>query len=125
MRVVPARLNVVTLGTRDLAALRAFYRGFGWPMVEDLPDFASFQTTGALLSLFPLERLAADGNADAAAPERGMRGFTLAMVVEAADEVDRLIAQVRELGGRITKEPVDATEFEGRSAYFADPEDNF
>ncbi len=35
-----------------------------------------------------------------------------------------MIATVREAGGRITKEPVDAEEFEGRSAYFADPEDN-
>ncbi len=39
--------------------------------------------------------------------------------------VDRLAEVVRESGGRLTKEPVDAEFFEGRSAYFADPEDNY
>ena len=38
--------------------------------------------------------------------------------------MDETIAAVREAGGRVTKEPVDA-EWGGRSAYFADPEDNF
>jgi hypothetical protein len=32
---------------------------------------------------------------------------------------------VREAGGRLTKEPVDAEFFVGRDAYFADPEGNF
>ncbi len=31
---------------------------------------------------------------------------------------------MRRAGGRVTKEPVDAEFFVGRSAYFADPEDN-
>jgi len=28
---VPARLSVVTLGVRDMAAMRGFYKGLGWP----------------------------------------------------------------------------------------------
>ncbi len=122
---VPAAVHVVTLGARDLGKLRAFYRRLGWSLAVDLDDFAAFQTAGAVLALFPLERLAADGRAQSAAPERGMRGFSLAIVVTSAQEVDEVIAAVREAGGRITKEPVAAEEFEGRSAYFADPEDNF
>ena len=34
-------------------------------------------------------------------------------------------ARAREAGGTITKEPTDAEFFEGRDAYFADPEGNF
>jgi uncharacterized protein len=121
----PAHLNVVTLGARDLAALRDFYGRLGWPLAFEAEDFAAFELRGALLALFPLERLAEDGNAEAAAPERGMRGFTLGISVERPEEVDGAIEAVREAGGRVTKEPGKPTEFEGRHAYFADPEDNF
>jgi catechol 2,3-dioxygenase-like lactoylglutathione lyase family enzyme len=115
----------VTLGARDLPRLRDFYRGLGWEQVVDLEDFAAFQMRGALLTLFPLDRLADDARAEAAAPPSGLRGFTLAMVVDQPEEVDATIEAARAAGARIAKEPVDATEFEGRSAYFADPEDNF
>jgi uncharacterized protein len=46
-------------------------------------------------------------------------------MVDSPQEVDRLVDTVREAGGRVTKEPVDAEFFEGRSAYVADPEGNF
>lgn len=121
---IPARLTVVTLGARDLGALRAFYLGLGWPLAVDLDGFAAFQTHGAVLALFPLDDLAADGNAPPAAPERGLRGFSLAINVEEPEQVDEVIAAVRDAGGRVTKEAVQA-EWGGRSAYFADPEDNY
>ena len=122
--MVPAELNVVTLGVRDLARLRDFYRALGWQIAFEAEDFVAFGLRGAVLSLFPLDKLAADGQAEAAAPERGMRGFTLAISVDAPEQVDEAIEQVRQAGGRISKEPVDAEEFEGRHAYFTDPEDN-
>jgi catechol 2,3-dioxygenase-like lactoylglutathione lyase family enzyme len=121
--VVPARLNVVTLGARDLPRLSEFYRGLGWSLAVDLDGFAAFQTRGAVLTLFPLDDLAADGHVPAAAPEEGMR-FTVAINVDRREQVDETLEAVREAGGRVTKEPVDA-EWGGRSAYFADPEDNF
>jgi catechol 2,3-dioxygenase-like lactoylglutathione lyase family enzyme len=122
---IPARLNVVTLGARDFSRLRDFYRGFGWEMVVDLDNFAAFQMQGAVLTLFPLDELAADAHATAAAPEHGMRGFSMAIVVHEPSEVDAAIAAARAAGARIAKEPVEAKEFEGRSSYFADPENNF
>src|SRR5437588_2163535 len=125
LAVVPAQLNVVTLGTRDLARQRDFYRGLGWPIAFEAQDFVAFQLRGAVLTLFPLEKLAADGNAEAAAPERGMRGFTLAFTVDRPEQVDEIIAEVEAAGGRVTKPPTDPAEFEGRHAYFADPEDNY
>ncbi len=122
--MIPARADVITLGARDVRRLAGFYRGLGWDAVGEVDDFVAFGLRGAVLSLFPLDKLAADGNAHAAAPERGMRGFTIAITLETPEAVDETIEAVRRSGGRVTKEPVD-TDFGGRSAYFADPEDNY
>jgi uncharacterized protein len=122
--VIPAKLTVVTLGARDLDRLRRFYRDLGWNTAVSLDDFAAFEMRGAVLALFPVDRLAADGRVEPAPPERGI-GFSLAINVDRRDQVDEVIEAAREAGARVTKEPVDAEEFEGRSAYFADPEDNY
>src|ERR671924_201814 len=105
MAAVPPRLTVVTLGARNVPGLAAFYRRLGWPTVADSDEFVCFDLRGALLALFGLEALAADGNTTAAAPERGMRGFSLAINVEERDEVDAIIDTVRGAGARVTKEP--------------------
>ncbi|MDP8943919.1 MAG: VOC family protein [Actinomycetota bacterium] len=120
---IPARVAVVTLGARDLDALRDFYAGLGWPLAVDIDGFAAFRTHGAVLALFPLDELAADANAPPAAPTCGLRGFSLAVNVETPEQVDEAIAAAADAGARVTKEPVQA-EWGGRSAYFADPEDN-
>jgi len=49
----------------------------------------------------------------------------IGIMVDAADEVDRLTDQMRQAGARVTKEPIDAEFFTGRSAYLADPEGNY
>lgn len=122
--MVPARLTVVTLGARDLQQLRGFYLRLGWALAIDLDDFAAFETSGAVLTLFPLESLAADANVPAAPAPPGIRGFSLAINVDEPEQVDETIEVVRKAGGRITRNPADAEAFEGRTAYFADPEDN-
>jgi uncharacterized protein len=118
-------MTVATLGAGDVTKLRDFYAGLGWPLLVDSDDFVVFETQGALLALFALGALEADACAKASAPETGLRGFALAINVESRERVDSAIAAIRSHGGRITKEPVDATLFDGRSAYFADPEDNY
>jgi predicted lactoylglutathione lyase len=45
--------------------------------------------------------------------------------VDAPDEVDAFAEVLRQAGGTLTKEPTDAEFFEGRDAYFTDPEGNF
>ena len=124
-RIVPARLNVVTLGARDLARLRNFYAALGWEVAIEAEDFCAFQLRGAVLALFPWAKLAADGQADAAAPAPGMRGFSLGINVDRPEHVDETIATAENAGAVITKRPTDPTEFEGRHAYFADPEENY
>src|SRR5262249_22158606 len=79
---------------------------------------------GIVLALFPLAKLARDGSAE---PEPGTGGirFTIGVQVDSAVEVDRLTEQMRHAGARVTKEPVDAEFFTGRSAYVCDPEGNY
>ncbi len=123
--MMPARLTVVTLGARDLARLRSFYSALGWEVAIEAEDFCAFQLRGALLALFPWEKLAADGQAQAAAPAPGMRGFTLGINVDRPEQVDEAIAAAEKAGATVTKAPSAPTEFEGRHAYFADPEENY
>lgn len=123
--MVPARLAVVTVGARDLTRLRSFYAAMGWKIAIEANDFCAFQLRGALLALFPWDKLAADGQAEAAAPARGMRGFSLGINVDRPEEVDEAVAAAEKAGAMVTKPPTDAAEFEGRHAYFADPEENY
>ncbi len=120
----PPLANIVTLGVRHFDAQRDFYRRLGWPQAFDSDDFAVFELRGALLALFPIDKLAADGRAR---PEPGRGGirFSIIITVEEPEDVDELAARVREAGGTLTKEPVDAEFFVGRHAYFADPEGNY
>jgi uncharacterized protein len=121
---IPAQAAVVTLGARNFNQLRDFYRGLGWPLAVNLDDFAAFGLRGAILAIFPLDKLAADAKVEAGRPDRGLR-MSLAIVVDRREQVDTVIESLRHAGARITKEPVDSDLFEGRSAYFADPEDNY
>ena len=123
--MVPARLTVVTLGARDLKRLRSFYSALGWEVAVEAEDFCAFQLRGALLALFPQDKLATDAQAPAAAPAGGMRGFSLGINVDRPEDVDETIAAAENAGAVITKRPTDPSEFEGRHAYFADPEENY
>jgi len=113
--------NVITLGARDVPALRTFYQRLGWPLVV---DFVAFELRGTVLALFSGEKLAADGREQVERSHGGIR-FTIGIMVDHRDDVDHLAQLVRQSGGRVTKGPVDAEFFDGRSAYFADPEDNY
>jgi|SRR5215471_581682 len=116
--------NMFTLGVRDFHAQTDFYRRLGWPLVLDTGDFAVFELRGALLALFPTDQLAADARTSPDLSRDGIR-FSVIISVEDAADVDRLATRVSEAGGTLTKPPTDAEFFEGRDAYFSDPEGNF
>jgi uncharacterized protein len=121
----PAPLaNLITLGARDLPRLRDFYQALGWPQIIDDGEFVAFALRGIVLALFPLAQLARDGRTEAQ-PGTGGISFTIGINVDTAEEVDRLTERMRDAGARVTKEPVDAEFFTGRSAYLCDPEDNY
>ncbi len=116
--------NLITFGARDFPRLRAFYRSLDWPQILNDEEFAVFDLRGLFLALFPLAQLARDGNTEPAPGSTGIR-FTIGVVVDTAEDVDRLTEQMRRAGARVTKEPVDAEFFTGRSAYLRDPEGDY
>jgi uncharacterized protein len=120
----PPLANLVTLGVRNFPVLRDFYRRLGWPQIMDDDEFAVFELRGLLLALFPLVQLARDGHVEPDPGSGGIR-FTIGLIVDTAEEVDRLTDEWRRAGARVTKEPVDAEFFAGRSAYLCDPEGNY
>jgi predicted lactoylglutathione lyase len=120
----PPLANIVTLGVRDFAGQRDFYRSLGWPQVLDSDDFAVFELRGALLALFPVDKLTIDSRAEPGTSDGGIR-FSIIISADGPEQVDELADRVRRAGGTVTKEPVDAEFFAGRDAYFADPEGNY
>ena len=120
---LPARVSLVTLGTRDIERMRAFFEGVGWPlwtMAED--GFTGYLTGGAMLALYPVESLAELSGAGKT--DKGeWSGVTLSVNVEERELVDSAIEAARSAGADIVVEPADA-EFGGRTGCFADPEGN-
>lgn len=115
---------MITLGARDFESLRDFYRRVGWPEAIEAKDFIAFDVHGVVLALFPRDKLASDGRTQPDPGDAGIR-FTVGIMLDSADEVDQLTERMRHAGARVTKEPVDAEFFEGRSAYLCDPEGNY
>src|SRR5262245_29415978 len=116
--------NITTFGVDDLARERAFYDELGWPIVFEDDDFVVFQLGGALLALFPLDKLAADSCAPPEPRHGGIRS-SIIINVESPEQVDELARRVELAGGALTKPPTDGDFFVGRDAYFADPERNY
>ena len=119
---VPARVTVITLGAHDLPALRSFYEALGWELVIPGDEFCGFATRGAVLTIFPRAELAKDAHTSEAPPNQGI-AMSIAINVDEREQVDEAIAGIRAAGGTILKEPEDAF-WGGRSAYWADPENN-
>ena len=116
--------NTITLGVTNFDAELEFYRRLGWPQVFDGDDFAVFELRGALLALFPVDKLAADGQAKPEVGNGGIR-FSVIIGVDEPHQVDEFVEHARAAGATVTKEAVEAEFFTGRDAYFADPEGNF
>ena len=116
--------NVITLGVQDIERERAFYRDLGWPLAFDSDDFVVFELRGALLALFPTEKLAQDANARPQTERDGIR-FAVIITVDTPEQVDELAARVEQAGGTLSKPPTKPEFFDGRDAYFADPEGNY
>ena len=121
--MIPARISIVTIGTRDFAAMREFYRSLGWREASSSEEHSMFDTAGGVLSLFPSDELAKDADVDTLTAPGAYSNFSLAINLESRELVDQTFAHLRELGVTITKEPHE-TFWGGYSGYFADPENN-
>jgi predicted lactoylglutathione lyase len=113
------RLSLITLGTGDLAASRAFYEALGWK-TNAAPDdpVAFFQAGGIVIALWDREQLAKDSGVE---DSGGWGGVTLAHNVRSAVEVDAVIAKAEAAGARIPRHGAE-TFWGGYSGVFVDPD---
>jgi uncharacterized protein len=122
--MVVQRVSLLTIGAFSVPVLRSFYKNLGWDETEFSSDqYAVFKTAGVLLSIFPIEELAKDAGVDINQSVDTFRGVTFAINVDKPEQVDTTVDEVRKVGGKILREPSDAF-WGGRTAYFADPENN-
>jgi uncharacterized protein len=123
MTEIPARLSIVTLGARNMPALRSFYRTFGWPELPIGDDtWTGFLLGGVLLGLFPMDDLTAEAAPGSAEPS-GWAGVTLACTVDDRDAVHTAFEAAVAAGATPVADATDRP-WGGRSAFFADPEGN-
>jgi len=114
------RLNIVTLGVRDVARAVRFYRdGLGWKPAVEMGDFALFEMGGVALALYPQGLLAED--AGVAPGLRAFGGVTLAQNVASREMVDRSIASACAAGATLLR-AASEKEWGGYSGYFGDPD---
>lgn len=114
------RLSLITLGVEDLARARRFYEALGWK-ASALGDgnVVFFQLGGIVLALWGRAELAADARLADAGP--GFRGVALAHNVRRREEVDAILAEAEQAGGRITRPAQDAF-WGGYYGHFTDPD---
>ena len=120
------RLNLITLGEKDMVESLNFYRdGLGFEVLvygdEANPDVIFFNNAGTKISLFQIDRLVKDINEEKS-PEfgKGFGGITLAYNGKSKKEVDEVFALAEKAGAKIIKEP-ETVFWGGYIGYFQDP----
>ena len=122
-----ARLGVLTIGVDNLERAMAFYRdGLGLHTQGivgtefERGAVVFFDLEGGLkLALWPRENIAWDATVPRS-PQSSTE-FTLGHNVRTKEEVDAILAQAANAGGRIVK-PGSATFWGGYAGYFQDPD---
>lgn len=119
------RINLITLGVKDLKASLQFYKNIGFKTTNKETDdnlaIVFFNNSGTKLELFPINELAKD-----ISPENpptiatgGFIGITLAYNAKSKSEVDDILGNVERFGATIVK-PAQALDWGGYGGYFTD-----
>lgn len=118
------RLNLITLGTRDIVKSHAFFKQLGFETsirgTQENPAIIFFKNEGSKIALYPLDELAKDIH-----PENpletatGFAGITLAYNAKSKQEVNEVLERAKSAGATIQKEP-KATDWGGYGGYFTD-----
>jgi catechol 2,3-dioxygenase-like lactoylglutathione lyase family enzyme len=117
------RISLVTIGVKDLDAMKAFYTGsFGWKTMNDNEGIAFFRMNGIMLGLYPEDELAEDISIKN--DGEGFRRMTLAIVFRSEDEVNQAFTELKSKGVKVVKEPAKVF-WGGYSGYVSDIEDNY
>ena len=114
------RLNMVTLGVKNLEVSKKFYQdALGWKPAKGSDDKIIFYNQhGIVFGLYPIDKFAED----VLLPNNksGLSGVALAINLDSKEAVDQLYGQVIKNGGKPLVEPRD-TFWGGYDCYFADP----
>lgn len=114
-------ISVITLGVADPARSRRFYGdGFGWAPVFENEEIIFYQMNGLVLGLFEKSALEQDMNRTGLVSPGA---FSIAHNVPSQADVDNVIAQLVDVGGRVIR-PADAPPHGGYRGYVADPDDH-
>ncbi|OLO39360.1 glyoxalase [Alkalihalophilus pseudofirmus] len=118
------RINIITLGTKNIVRSHAFFKALGFDTSirgsEANPDIIFFKNEGTRIALYPIEELAKDVNQDhPPALASGFSGITLAYNAKSKEEVDQIIKRAELAGAVIQKHP-QATDWDGYGSYFTD-----
>ena len=118
--MTPQRVTMITLGVKDLAASRTFYKALGWvESSRSQESIAFFQINGMALGLFGLDELAKDQGREGAT--LGFGATTLAQNFATEAEVDAAFAKALKCGASQLKAP-EKVFWGGYSGYYADPD---
>jgi len=115
------RLNIITLGVKDVTKSLSFYKALGFEThlnENDQPPIVFFDNEGTKLALYNREELLKDTTLSSHANE-GFKGFTLAYNTKNKTEVDTIIKRAEKAGATIIKLPT-VTDWGGYSGYFID-----
>jgi len=118
------RLNIVTLGTKDMVRSHNFYKKLGFETSvrgeESNPDIIFFKNKGTKIALYPSEELALDiDEKDPPETAKGFAGITLAYNAKSKGEVDEIFERAKKAEANIVKEP-QKTDWGGYGGYFKD-----
>jgi catechol 2,3-dioxygenase-like lactoylglutathione lyase family enzyme len=114
------RLQLLTLGVRDLAAARRFYvEGLGWESTLEVEGEVVFIQLGHGLLLGLYADLANDAGVELTSA--GTPPFSLAHNLDSEQAVSDFAARAEAAGATVVKPPQQAA-FGGFHAYFTDPE---
>ncbi|WOO43074.1 VOC family protein [Rubellicoccus peritrichatus] len=118
-----SRINIITLGVRDLSRSIRFYRdGLGFESkAKEGDDIAFFGLNGTALALYPLDKLAEDIGPEIQPQTSGFCGITIAHNVQSKEKVSEVLSLAEKSGGIIVKQAQDVF-WGGHSGYFSDPD---
>ena len=119
-------ISIITLGVNDFKKSYHFYNsGLGFQTDAKPTDpIAFFRTNGAVLAIYPIDKLAEDISPDLPKCKSEFSGVTLAHNVRKKTDVDAVLKQAERAGGKIVKSAQDAF-WGGYSGYFSDPDGHF
>lgn len=118
------RIALVTILTKDVPAMRDFYRDvIGFPVESEAGNYVEFESSGVRFAVCHRQELAnATQHSDYSATPVGQR-FELAFPCQDPDEVDRAYQRLVAAGATPVKPPANMP-WGQRTAFFSDPDGN-